>query len=99
MTLALSSGNDSGSLLWRYQPISHLKAASRKEKMLVIGHGRLSVPEGTERSLHKLLPLGGDVCCLPEAQVKDVKIMKINLPIPDAALRLLFIADVPAGQQ
>lgn len=78
--------------------MSLLKAASRKEDRLVIGHEGLS-PEGTEGPLCKLDPLGGDVCCLPGAQVKDVKIMKINLPNPGAALRLLFITDIPAGQQ
>lgn len=37
--------------------------------------------------------------CLPGAQVENVEITKINLPNPGAALRLLFIADIPAGQQ
>lgn len=47
--------------------------------------------------LCKLDPLGGDVCCLPGAQVENVEIVKINLPNPGAALR--FIADISAGQQ
>lgn len=100
MAVEVSSDNDSGSLLWRYHSMSHLKTASRKEKRLVIGHGRFSVPEGTEGPLCKLDPLDGDVCCPSSTQVKDMEIMKINLPNHlGAALRLLFITDIPAGQQ
>lgn len=79
--MELSSDSDSGSLLWRYQSVSHLKTASRKEKRLVIGHGRLSAPEGTAGPLSKL----GIFCCLPSTQVKDVETMKINLPNLGAA--------------
>lgn len=75
------SSDDSGSVVWRCQPMSLLKAASRKEDRLVIGHEGLS-PEGTEGPLCKLDPLGGDVCYFPGAQVKDVKIMKINSSQP-----------------
>lgn len=77
MTVGLSSDEHSGSPAGRCQSLSCCHAASRKEKRLVIGHGRLS-PEGTEGPLCKLDTLF--VCCLPGAQVKDVEITKINLP-------------------
>lgn len=91
MTVVLSYGGISP------YPTSKLLPERKKCWLLVMGDSLfLREQKGPYTNCSHLV---GDVCCLPEAQVKDVKIMKINLPIPDAALRLLFIADVPAGQQ
>lgn len=87
MTVVLSYGDRS------LCPTSTRLPERKKAWLLLMGD---SVPEGTEGPLCKLCPFGGDVCCRPEAQVKDVKIMKINLPNPGAALRLLSIT---GGQQ